>query len=68
MDKAVVEVETEEGGAHTLLPRDGGLDDGFDGVENLRACFLVVAGAQLSGGTGRQERHRQQQTSDDHNH
>ena len=44
LDEAVVEEEAEDGGAHALLPGDGGLHHRLDGVVHAGARVGVEAG------------------------
>jgi len=68
LDEAVVEEETDDGGAHALLPGGSGLQHRPDGVVHAGARVGVEAGAQRLRGrrrgasAGRQ--HEQQQESD----
>ena len=66
LNEAVMEEETEDGGAHALLPGDGGLQHRPDGVVHAGARVGVEAGAQLrrrgAGGAGQQ--HKEQEESD----
>jgi len=65
LDEAVVEEEAEDGGAHALLPGDGGLQHRPDGVVHAGARVGVEAGAQLRRrGAGAGQQHKQQEESD----
>lgn len=48
LNKTIVEVESEKGGAHALLLCDGGLNLRFHCLEHLRTFLVVIITAQLS--------------------
>lgn len=55
IDKAVVEMEAEEGGPHAGLLGDGSSHCGLDDVERVGACVVVEVGGELRRDSSRSE-------------
>jgi len=58
IDKAVVEMEAEQGGPHAGLLGDGSSHGGLDDVERVGACLVVEVGGELRRDSSRSEQQR----------
>lgn len=66
INKAIVEEQAEERGAHPGLPVDGRLHLGFDGGVDVGTRFRVKIGGELSIGPPHEEEQDARQSQDGH--